>query len=207
MAYRSVVQVSCCIETGWCMLPSRRMPPLPPSPHSASSSELSPLYVPLSPVTRAERCKPCPVALVPTLGCFRSPPPSLLLLTCALSGSVIQGSVFILKSNRSLFSRIRLVIPQGKRHRLTHPQTLSCLDEHAPARWESAGLPLSAPMPTNPRRESCEKKVGPKSGQETTNASDTHSLALLNPVINIHNKLSSNLCSKYIIKNENTLQL
>ena len=58
-----------------------------PSPRSASSSKLSSLYVPLSPVARAERCKPCPVALVPIHGCFRPPPPSLLLLTSALSGS------------------------------------------------------------------------------------------------------------------------
>ena len=30
----------------------------PPSPRSAPSSKLSPLYVPVSPVSRAERCKP-----------------------------------------------------------------------------------------------------------------------------------------------------
>ena len=52
----------------YCMLPS-----LSPSPRSAPSFKLSPLYVPVSPVPRAERCKPCPVALVPTtLGCSAS---------------------------------------------------------------------------------------------------------------------------------------
>ena len=64
-----------------CMLRSRC---LPPSPRSAPSSKLSPLYVPMSPVSRAERCKPCPVALVPTLGCSRPLPPSLLLLASAV---------------------------------------------------------------------------------------------------------------------------
>ena len=61
------------------MLPSPRMPPSPPSPRSASSSKLSPLYVSLSPVARAERCKPCPVALVPTLllPASTSQPPSV----------------------------------------------------------------------------------------------------------------------------------
>ena len=71
-----------------CMLRSRC---LPPSPRSAPSSKLSPLYVPVSPVSRADRCKPCPVALVPTLGCSRPLPPSLLLLACALSGKYYAG--------------------------------------------------------------------------------------------------------------------
>ena len=63
------------------MVPLYCMPPsLSPSPRSAPSSKLSPLYVPASPVPRAERCKPCPVALVPTLGCSasRSQPLDLL---------------------------------------------------------------------------------------------------------------------------------
>ena len=49
------------------------------------SSKLSPLYVPVSPVARAAKCKPCSVALVPTLGCCR-PQTNLDLLRSALPG-------------------------------------------------------------------------------------------------------------------------
>ena len=69
----------------------------PTSPRSAPSSKLSPLYVPVSPFSRAERCKPYPLALVPTLGCSRPLPPSLLLLASALSGNMIPGYVFVFK--------------------------------------------------------------------------------------------------------------
>ena len=74
-----------------CMLRSRCPPP---SPRSAPSSKLSPLYVPVSPDSRAERCEPCPVALVPTVGCSR-PLPLSLLLASALSGNIIQGYICI----------------------------------------------------------------------------------------------------------------
>ena len=57
--------------------------------------KLSSLDVPVSPVSRAERCKPCPVALVPTLGSSRPLPPSLLLLASALSGNLIPGCLFV----------------------------------------------------------------------------------------------------------------
>ena len=116
------------------MLPSRRLPPSPPTPRSASPSKLSPLYAPLSPVDRGQRCRPCLLALVSTLGCFRPPPSSLLLLTSALSGSIIRGSVFRLKSKRSSFSRARLVTPKRKRHRLTHTKTLSLVPRQTRAR-------------------------------------------------------------------------
>ena len=57
-----------------CMLPSRS-----PS-RSATSEKLSPFYVPASGVPGAERCRPCPVTLAPTLGCSasRSQPLDLL---------------------------------------------------------------------------------------------------------------------------------
>ena len=56
-----------------CMLRSRC---LPPSLRSAPSSKLSPLYASVIPVSRAKRCKPCPVTLVPTPGCSRPLPPT-----------------------------------------------------------------------------------------------------------------------------------
>ena len=56
-----------------------------------------PALCPCTPVSRAERCKPCLVALVPTLGCSRPLPPSLLLLAPALSGIIMPGYVFLFK--------------------------------------------------------------------------------------------------------------
>ena len=55
------------------------------------------LYVPVSPVSRAGRCKPRPVALVPTLRSSRPLPPSLVLLASALSGNIIPGHMFLFK--------------------------------------------------------------------------------------------------------------
>ena len=139
-----------------------------------------PVLCPFEPRRPAERCKPCPVALVPTLGCSRPPPPSLLLLTSALSGSVMPGSVFVMKAKRFVFSRTRLVIPQEKRHRLTHTQTLSLVPRRARAR--AAGerrFTLVCTHAHEPTARSASKKVEPKSGLETSNANDTHSLALL----------------------------
>ena len=53
------------------------------------------LYIPEPyPWFHSEKCKPCPVALVPTLGCSRPLPPSLLLLASALPGDIIPGYVF-----------------------------------------------------------------------------------------------------------------
>ena len=92
-----------------------------------------PLYVPLSPVARAERCKPCLVTLTPTL-CFFRPLTPGLLLTRALSGSILPGSVFMLKFKWSLFSRTSIVIPQEKKHRLTHTHTLSLVPRRARVR-------------------------------------------------------------------------
>ena len=69
---------------------------------AAPSSKLPPLYVPVSPVARAARCKPCPIALVPTLGYSRPLAGNLDLLRSAPPGRLISGSIFILKSKRSL---------------------------------------------------------------------------------------------------------
>ena len=69
---------------------------------SEKFSLLPPLYVPVSPVARAARCNPCPVALVPTLGCSRPPSRNLDLVRSALSGRIIPESIFILNSKRSL---------------------------------------------------------------------------------------------------------
>ena len=98
--------------------------------------------------SRGERCKPCPVALVPTIGCFRPPPPSLLLLRFALSASIIPGSVIMLNSKGSSFSRTRL--PRKKKDEVSpSPRSLhSCLDEYAPARRETVGVyPCLHPCP------------------------------------------------------------
>ena len=137
-----------------CMLRSRR---LPSSPRSAPSPKLSLLYVPVSPVSRAERCKPCPVALVSTLGRSRSLSLSLILLASALSGNIITGYVFFFKQKRSLHADTSSYPARQNKH--TGPTTPT--DAFAPAstsghlrgRRAQVGLPLSAPMPTHPRRD------------------------------------------------------
>ena len=136
-----------------CMLRSLCVPPLP---RSAPSSKLSPLCVPVSPVSRGERCKSYPVALVPTLGCSRPLPPSLLLLASALSGNIIPGDVFLLSKNGP-YIRTRLVTQQEENK---HTGSTTPTDSFAPA-WTSGrprggraqvDLLLSALMPTHPRR-------------------------------------------------------
>ena len=120
---------------------------------AAPSSKPPPLYVPVSPVARAARCKPCLVALVSTLGCSRPPARNLDLLRSALSGRIIPESIFILKSKRSLHFSDTSSYPATKEAPAQPRRFRSCLDERAPARRESAGFPLSAPMPTYPRRD------------------------------------------------------
>ena len=82
-----------------CMLPSRCMLA---SLRSAPSFKLPPFCVPVSPVARAARCKPCPVALVPTLGCSRPPARNLDLVRSILSGRIMPEDIFILKTKRPL---------------------------------------------------------------------------------------------------------
>ena len=108
----------------------------------ASLGRLSPLYFPMSSASRAERYKPCYVALVPTLGCSRSLPPSLLLLASVLSGNITPGYVFLLKDKRSLHSDTSSYPAREKwTHRVNHSHRRfrSCLDERPPARREIAG--------------------------------------------------------------------
>ena len=102
---------------------------LPPSPRSPPSSKLCQFYVPASPVSRAEICKPCPVAIVPTLGCPRPVPPSLLLRASALSGNIIPGVCFC-SSKNSPYIRTRLVTPQEKNK---HNGSTTLTDTFAPA--------------------------------------------------------------------------
>ena len=52
-------------------------------------SKLPPLYDAVNPVAPAARCKPSPVALVPTLVCSRPPARNLDLLRSALSGRIM----------------------------------------------------------------------------------------------------------------------
>ena len=108
--------VCCCSGRDSCMLPSRCMLP---SLHPVPSSKLPPFCLPVSPVTRAARCKPCPVALVPILGCSRPPARNLDLVRSARPGRIIREDMFILKTKRSLHFRTRRVIPQEKKHRFT----------------------------------------------------------------------------------------
>ena len=103
-----------------------------PSLGSAPSSKLPPFYVPVSPVARAARCKPCPVALVPTLGCSRPPARNLDLVRSALSGRIIPEDIFILETKRSLHFSDTSSYPQEKEYRLT--QTLSLVPRQARAR-------------------------------------------------------------------------
>ena len=127
---------------------------LPPSPRSAPSSKLSPLNVPVSPVSRAERCKPCPAALVLTLGCSRPLPPSLLLLASALPDRDMSFSSI----KYGPYIRTRLVTAQGTNK---HTESTTPTDTFIPASTSGrsrggraqAGLTLSAPMPPHPRRD------------------------------------------------------
>ena len=133
-----------CILPSQCMLPSLR---------SAPSVNLPPFYVPVSPVAHAPRFKPCPVALVPTLGCSRPPARNLHLLRSALSGRIIPEYIFVLKPKRSFTLRGHVQLSRKKRSTASPRRFRSCLDERWPARRESAGFPLSVPMPTSPRRD------------------------------------------------------
>ena len=60
----------------------------------------------------------------------------------------------------------------------------SCLDEHAPARRESASLPLPSPMPHAHGEIRVKQKVGCKdrAWRQATRMIDTHSRALLKPI-------------------------
>ena len=116
-----------------------RSPCLPPSPRWAPSCKLFPLYAHVSPVFRAEKCKPCPVALVPTLGCSRPLPPGLLLLASALSGNIRPGYVFFFLVKRFSHSdRSGHPAREIYTHRVNHARRSFrfCLDE---PRRESAG--------------------------------------------------------------------
>ena len=151
----------------WSDRDTERRPNPPPNPSPNSNPNPKP--------------NPCPVALVSTFGCFRPPPTALLvLLTSALSGTIIPGSALMLKSKRSLVSQTCLVIPQEKRHRLTHTQTFSLVPRRARAR--AAGerrFILVCTHSHEPTAGSTLKNVGPKSGLETSKANDTHFLGLL----------------------------
>ena len=132
-----------------CVLRSRC---LPLSSRSAPSSELFPLYVPANPTSRAKGCKPYSVALVPTLGCSRPLPASLLLHL--IYPQIHYRDICFRSSRNGPYIRTCLVTPQEeKKHRVNHAHKhfCSCLHERPPARQESAGcLPRSAFVPTHP---------------------------------------------------------
>ena len=85
------------------------------------------------------------VALVPTLGCSRPLPLSLLPLASALSAIIYRDMSLCSTSENGPYIRTRLVTPQesNKHTGSTTPTDAfaarSCLDERPPARRESAG--------------------------------------------------------------------
>ena len=89
-------------------------------------------------------------------------PPRLLLLASALSGNIIPGMYFS-SSKNSPYIWTRLVTPQEKNK---HTGSTTHTDDFAPASTSGrprggraqAGLPLSAPMSTHPRRDSGPKR-------------------------------------------------
>ena len=102
-----------------------------------------PALCPVSPVSRTARCKPRPVALVPTLSCSRPLPPSLLLLASALSGNIIPGYVFLLKHKRSLHSDTSSYPTREKNTPgQQRPQTLSLQPRRAAARAAGERRPV-----------------------------------------------------------------
>ena len=130
------------------------LPSPSPSPRSPPSSKVSPLCVLASPVLRAERCKPCPVALAPTLdySASRSQPLDPLKYASRFDLSIcfhVEVKTVLILSDTSSYP----AKPTRRFNSTTHRRFRSCLDERAPARRESTGLSLSAPIPTHPRRD------------------------------------------------------
>ena len=132
-----------------CMLRSRC---LPPSPRSAPSSKLSPLYVPVSPVSRADmQAVPCGA---------RS---NTRLLPASTSQPPPAGIRSVRKYNTGicLYVQVKTVITFGHVLVTKHTGSTTPTDAFAPASTNGrprggrvqAGLPLSAPMPTHPRRD------------------------------------------------------
>ena len=133
-----------------------------------------PRSVPVSPVSSAERCKPCPVALV---RCSRPLLPNLLLLASALPGTIIPGYVFC-SSKNGPYIWTRLVTPQEKNKHTgsttpTDAFALASTSDSPRGGRAQAGLPLSAPMPTHPRRDPGPKR--PRAAPpQTPHSSDSH---------------------------------
>ena len=154
--------VCCCSGRYWCMLPSRCMLP---SLRSAPSANLPPLYVPVSPVAAPPRFKPCPVALVPTLGCPRPPTRNPHLLKFALSGCIIPEHIFISKTKRSLHFADTSSYP-AREEAPAHPDAFARASTSAgPRGGKAAFLPCLHPCPRThgeirgrkgPGRRSCD---------------------------------------------------
>ena len=140
---RSEKFVCCCSGRDSCMLPSRCMLP---SLHPVPSSKLPPFCLPVSPVTRAARCKPCPVALVPILGCSRPPARNLDLVRSAMSGSIMTEDFF--NENKTVLTFFGHVELSRKKRSTGSPRRFrSCLDERGHAPWESVHFPYLQPCP------------------------------------------------------------
>ena len=138
-----------------CMLPSRCMLPLL---RSAPSSYLPPFCVPVSPVARAERCKPCPVALVPTLDRSRSPAHNLDLVRSALSGLIMPEDLYILKTKRSLHFSDTSSYPARKKAP-AHPDAF--------ARASTSAGPRGGRAPNFPCLHPCPRPHGEIWGRNT----------------------------------------
>ena len=135
----------CCSGRDSRTLPSRCMQP---ALRWAPSSKLPPLYIPVSPVARAARWKPCPAALVPTLAWSRRPARNLDLLRSALSRHIMTESVFILKSKRSLHFSDMSSYPKRK-EAPAHPDAFACASTSV--RPRSVRAPVSPCLHPRPR--------------------------------------------------------
>ena len=142
---------------------------------SEKFSLLPPLYVPVSPVARAARCNPCPVALVPTLGCSRPPSRNLDLVRSALSGRIIPESIFILNSKRSLHFSGTSSYP-ARKEAPAHPDDFARASTSAgPCGGGAPFSPCLYPCPRTHARSGAETPQGGASAIPTLIGSDKKS--------------------------------
>ena len=103
-----------------CMLSSLRSAP---SCHRFDQVQASPALCPVSPVAPAVRCKPCPVALVPTLGCSRPPSRNLDLLRSAVRTFNTRLNVYFkVKTVLKFLGHVRL---SARKETSAHPDAFA----------------------------------------------------------------------------------
>ena len=158
-----------------------------------------PALCPFEPRRPRRGCKPYPVALVPTLGCFRPPPPSLLLLTSALSGSIIPGSLYVDVKTVLIFLNTSSYTARKETPAHPYPDAFALASTNTRPRGGNA--PVYRCLHLCPRTHG-EIRVETKSGLNRawiqSNGDDTHSLALLKPkkrlsILNLSNSQLTSL--------------